>query len=414
MMRLRIAFLLSAVTAANLPAQTFNTLHKFVPSQGELPWAGVIQGADGSFYGTAEYGGVHGLGTVFKIARDGAFTTLYDFCSQLSGEVCIDGEVPAGGLFQARDGYFYGTTYYGGAVAGPYGGYGTVFKISPAGALTTIYSFCSKSGCADGEAPMGTLLEASDGAIYGVTFKGGAGGAGTVFRITAKGALTTVHNFCSAAACADGEGPQGSLIQAGDGAIYGTTASGGIYAGGTVFRIAAGGELKTLASFCYGASYGCTGGGMLFSGVVQGPNGNFYGTTYYNTLGGTIYEVTPGGTVTTLYTFCPLANCSDGQYPQALILGSDGNFYGTTLEGGAFNAGTAFQITPGGALTTLHSFCAQGNCADGNGPLGGLMQATDGSFYGTTEKGGNDYGCRPGCGTIFRLSGPGEITNEPN
>jgi uncharacterized repeat protein (TIGR03803 family) len=143
---------------------------------------------------------------------------------------------------------------------------------------------------------------------------------------------------------------------------------------------------------------------------VQATNGNFYGTTFNGGRkdDGTIFELTPGGELIVLYNFCALPYCPDGVGLFAgLIQATDGNFYGTTCAGGANNVGTAFEITPGGALTTLYSFCSQGypQCTDGAYTYGGLLQATNGNFYGTTFQGG-DPTCTAysGCGTIFSLS----------
>jgi len=156
------------------------------------------------------------------MTRGGKLTTLYSFCSQSR---CPDGEYPEGALVQAADGNLYGTTLYGGANAGPYGlGGGTVFKITPSGALTTLYSFCSQSACADGFSLVAGLVQATDGDFYGTASGGGVADAvGTVFKITPNGTLTTLHRFCSESQCADGRGPAGALVQATNGDLYGTS-----------------------------------------------------------------------------------------------------------------------------------------------------------------------------------------------
>ncbi len=223
--------------------------------------------------------------------------------------------------------------------------------------------------------------------------------------------LTTLHAF--AGYPNDGSAPSAGLVQATDGNFYGTTYAGGTSGNcqggcGTVFRITPGGTLTTLHSF------DCYDGASPTAALVQGTDGNFYGTTYgggANQYYGTVFKITPSGTLTSLYSFCAQANCTDGSMPYAgLVQGTDGNFYGTTLEGGANSGcslgsgtcGTVFKITPGGTLTTLHSFCAQSGCADGGNPYAGLVQASDGNFYGTTfERGANGYG------TVFKITPSG-------
>jgi uncharacterized repeat protein (TIGR03803 family) len=282
------------------------------------------------------------------------------------------------------DGNFYGTTSFGGP-----NNSGTVFKIKPGGALTTLHTF---SG-ADGANPWTGLIQATDGNFYGTTSAGGANGGGTVFKITYGGTLTTLHGFAGA----DGSQPGAELVQATDGNFYGTTSSGGANAKGTVFKITSGGTLTTLYSFC--AQVGCSDGSSPAARLAQGSDGNFYGTTGLgaNNDSGTVFKITPGGILTTLYSFCNVFSCTDGANPQAgLMQGSDGNFYGTTVSGGnTGHQGTVFKITPGGTLTTLH---------DGYGPTGYwprvvLIQASDGNFYGSMASGGSH-----GAGVIFRLS----------
>ena len=176
---------------------------------------------------------------------------------------------------------------------------------------------------------------------------------------------------------------------------------GGAYGGssGTVFKITPSGALTTLYSFC--SLSGCPDGDELFAGLVQPIDGDLYGTTQGGgaNSSGTIFKITPSGTLTTLYSFCELAGCPDGIYPGALIA-ANGDFYGTTSGGGANGHGTIFKITPSGTLTTLHSFCALANCPDGEGPAGRLVQDTNGDLYGTTAAGG----ANGNYGTVFRLS----------
>ena len=387
-------------TAIASHAQAFTTLHSFAgsPTEGSYPQAGLIQATDGNFYGTTYGGGTNNDGTVFLITPTGTLTTLYSFCSQAN---CADGENPYAGPIQATDGNFYGTS------GGGANGRGTVFQITPTGTLTTLYSFCSLANCADGEYPYAGLIQATDGNFYGTTYEGGTSGAGTVFEITPTGALTTLYSFCSLANCADGQLTRAGLIQATDGNFYGTTFEGGANSYGIVFEITPTGTLTTLYSFCSQAN--CLDGKLPFAGVIQSSDGNFYGTTNQGGAidDGIVFEITPTGTLTTLYSFCSKKNCTDGAYPGAgLIQATDGNFYGTS-GGGAHNYGTVFEITPTGTLTTLYAFCSKAKCSDGQYPTGPLIQSTNGNFYGMTGGGGaNSFG------TVYTF-GPPTVTLLP-
>ncbi len=370
------------------PTQAQETvLYSFCPqsscADGASPAGGLVQGSDGNFYGTTEEGGTNNGGTVFQITPSGTPTTLYSFCAQRG---CPDGEYPFAGLVQGTDGNFYGATQSG----GPSGLNGTVFQISSGGTLTTLYTFCLQSGCPDGEYPGGDLVQGSDGNFYGTTEEGGTNNGGTVFQITPSGTLTTLYNFCSQSGCTDGEYLYAGLVQGTDGNFYGTTGGGGAQKSGTIFQITPSGTLTTLHSFC--SQSGCTDGKIPDGGLVQGSDGNFYGTTAAggtSNSAGTVFQITPSGTLTTLYSFCPQSGCADGRNSQGrLVQGSDGNFYGTTYAGGTRSGGTVFQITPSGTLTTLYSFCSQGGCTDGKYLYAGLVQGTDGNFYGTTYEGG--------------------------
>jgi uncharacterized repeat protein (TIGR03803 family) len=218
-----------------------------------------------------------------------------------------------------------------------------------------------------------------------------------------------LYNFYAEANCTDGENPYAGLIQATNGNLYGTTLSGGTsptncingaFGCGTVFEITPGGTITTLYSFC--SQTNCTDGASPYAGLVQAADGNFYGTTWQGgncppgCSSGTVFRITSAGTLTTMHAF----DVTDGSKPYAgLVQATDGNFYGTTSEGGAHDQGTAFKITSLGTLTTLHSFSSQTNCADGADPRAGLTQATNGSLYGTTSSGG-----AIGAGTVFKLS----------
>ena len=353
------------------PSGTLTTLYTFCSqpncTDGSSPEAGLIQATNGDMYGTTTFGGSNpylacggssprGCGTVFKISPSGTLTTLYNFCSQSD---CADGTTPSG-LIRAINGDLYGTTANGGSHASPIwaDGSGTVFKITPSGTLTTLYTFCSQApSCPDGAVPLAGLVQATDGDLYGTTGSGGASGWGTIFRITPEGTLTTVYSFCSQTNCTDGLNPGAVLVQATDGDFYGTTASSGEQTGGTVFKFTSSGTLTTLYTFC-SQPPSCGNGYDPFAGLAQATNGNFYGTTSaggtsnnscFNGGGippscGTLFTITPGGTLTSLYDFC----CSDGIYPSGVMMqATNGNLYGTTFADGAHGGGTIFSLSVG-------------------------------------------------------------------
>ena len=416
--KLSVLLLMWVAAALGASAQTFTTLAAFNGgSTGISPQMGVIQGTDGNLYGVTSGGFNIGLyGSVFRLnPSTQELTTLYTFCP---GATCSDGQDPQSALVQATNLGLYGTTAYGGATDA-----GTLFEITPAGAHVIVHNFCSIQDCPDGAHPQGVIL-GSDGNFYGTTSDGGASGFyGSIFKVTPTGVLTTLHSFCTVISCPDGSQPVAALLEANNGNYYGTTPVGGTEGGcggdtcGTIFEVTPGGAFTDLYSFSGGSD-----GAMPQGALLQGPDGNLYGTTSagganckVTAVGcGTIFKLTPGGKLITLYTFCSQTNCPDGNGPYAgLTLGSDGNFYGTTLYGGAnagegsYGAGTIFKITPGGQLTTLYSFCAQTGCSDGTTPFGALLQATNGTFYGTNVYGGYDRGtCKlfGGCGTLFSLS----------
>ncbi len=309
-----------------------------------------------------------------------------------------DGANPTSSLIQGTDGNIYGTTYNGGA-----NGFGTVFEMTSAGTLTTLHSF----DLTDGASLTAALVQGADGNFYGTSNSGGANNSGTVFKITPGGTLTTLYSFCPQNGCLDGQFPYAGLAQGSDGNFYGTATGGGANKWGTVFKITPGGTLTTLYTFC--SQGGCTDGGAPYAGLVQGTDGNFYGTTSRGSgtnLTGTVYKISPAGTLTTLYSFCSQSGCTDGSLPTgALVQGTDGNFYGTTSRGGANNSGAVFKITPGGTLTTLYSLCSQSSCTDGATPYGGLVQGADGNFYGMTSSGGAN-----GLGTVFEITLAGTLT----
>jgi uncharacterized repeat protein (TIGR03803 family) len=367
----------------------FTTLVRFDGTNGSYPDQALIQGVDGNLYGVAP--GSQGLGypssAFFRITPAGTLTfwTLSDSAYMVPFLSAL-----------GTDGNFYGTTFSGGTY-----NQGSVFQMTPEGQLATLYTFCNESGCPSGPTgPVNGVIQASDGNFYGTTSPGQYWG--TIFRISPGGVADTLYTFDNGTA--SGLYGSGPLIQGTDGNFFGIDPL-----GGALFEFDPEGVPTIVHHFC------CADGGFLFEDVllvpplVLGPDGSFYGETQSGGVAdpenctwrdcGTIFVMTPQGRYRVIHSFCVQEHCPDGDYPiGGLTLGSDGNFYGTTLNGGAHNRGTIFRVTPNGVLTTLHSF----DSFDGYG-TSGLVQATNGIFYGVTE--GNLIGeylyC---CGSIFSLS----------
>jgi T5SS/PEP-CTERM-associated repeat protein/uncharacterized repeat protein (TIGR03803 family) len=418
-----VVLLVLAGRALNANAQTESNLYSLgsSPTDGVHPEAGLVQGSDGNFYGTTFLGGTNNDGTVYRVSPSGTETTLYSFVGSPT-----DGGLPWAGLVQGSDGNFYGTTVQGGTSTNCGGsGCGTVFRISPSGTKTTLYSFVGYPG--DGGSPYAGLVQGSDGNFYGTTSTGGrstncGGGCGTVFRISPSGTETTLYSFVGYPG--DGGSPYAGLVQGSDSNFYGTTFLGGTADGGTVFRVSPNGNYTNLHSFI---GYP-TDGGLPWAGLVQGSDGNFYGTTENggpstnldaetgDTGYGTVFRISPSGTYTSLYFFG--STSTDGAYPRdGLVQGSDGNFYGTTEQGGTstncqYGCGTMFRISPSGNYTSLYSFV--GSPTDGAYPRDELVQGSDGNFYGTTDYGGTGPNCGSGCGTVFRFTVPLSMTATAN
>jgi uncharacterized repeat protein (TIGR03803 family) len=310
------------------------TLHNFYGTAGgNIP---LMQGDDGNFYGTTFWGGIDNQGTMFQMTPDGIVTTLVS----ITGEY---GTHPTAGLVQGFDGNFYGTTYWWGDThAATNYNLGTVFQMAPDGTLTTLLSFNGTNG-----GNPNALVQGYDGNFYGTTHSGGSANLGTVFQMTADGTLTTLVSFNAT----NGGLPVAGLVQGNDGNFYGTTYFGGNLALnggsglGTVFKMTAEGLLTTLVSF------NATNGGHPAAGLTQGSDGNFYGTTQWggnlslnNSNGfGTVFKMTPAGTLTTLVSF----NATNGGVPVAgLVQGNDGNFYGTTQWGGNLRSTAAVALAP--------------------------------------------------------------------
>ena len=354
-----------------------SVLHSFGGTgDGASPGGSLVQGTDGNLYGMTTGGGANSEGTVFKITPAGVETVLYSF-----GASATDAAAPYGGLIQAQDGNLYGMSSGGGTFGG-----GTIFKITTAGVETVLHSF---GGSGDGMSPEGGLVQVSNGAFYGTTKGGGANGYGTAFKMTTAGVESVLHSFGGGT---DGINPYGNLIQASDGNLYGTTELGGGHSLGTVFKMTTSGVESVFHSF------GAAGDGSNpYGDVIQAKDGNFYGTT---TLGGAnglgiVFKITSAGAETVLYSFG--ASGTDGTNPYGgLIQASDGNLYGLTQGGGASAEGTVFEITTAGTETVLYSFGTTAN--DGSGPQHSLIQASNGTLYGLTPTGGANN-----LGVVFAL-----------
>ena len=354
-----------------------DVVHSFVGgADGSQPAAGLIQATDGNFYGTTYLGGASNAGSVFKMTPSGAVTILHSFTNG------ADGGYPLAGLIQATDGRLYGTASLGGVT-----GLGTVFSMTLAGTFTTVYTFTGPAGGGpDGANPAASLLQTSDGFLYGTTYDGGSAGRGTIFVMNTAGTVLGRYSFTGGF---DGANPYAPLIEAADGTLYGTNYAGTTLTFGRIFRLA-GGVVSVVHTFAGGASDGASPTAPL----VQGTDGNFYGTTRFGGASnmGTAFKMTPGGIVTVLNSF---SGGADGSTPYAgLIQASDGNLYGTTKVG-ALGYGTIFKISLGGTLTVVHTFTGG---ADGSVPSAPLMQASTGRLYGTTSFGGAS-----GVGVVFRM-----------
>jgi uncharacterized repeat protein (TIGR03803 family) len=371
------------------PPATLTVLYSFggAGDRGADVVAPLAHEAAGNFYGTTLAGGAYGKGTIFEITPTGILTYLHSFGGE-PGDA--DGESPIG--LVPSEGYYFGITQGGGE-----NGHGTIYRITPNGALTTLYSFAGK----DGSGPT-NLMKATDGNFYGTTPYGGANGYGTVFKITIAGSLTTIHSFKNT----DGSGPTAALLEGSDGYLYGTTQTGGASGFGTVFKITTSGALTSLHSFrgndgAYPAQNLVQDGSAYYGTTASGGNG--FGTVVIAGVSvlypgeGTAFKISSEGVLTTLYKF---TGPQGGGPVAALVKGSNANFYGSTFLGGAKSEGTLFELTPSGTLTTLYSFSGK----DGQRPSAAMLQGSDGNFYGTTASGGALSSSILSSGTIFKLS----------
>jgi len=375
------------VIAATGRAQTYSVVYNFGSNSGDPTqpyFSGIIaQGRDGDLYSAAN-GGANDFGAVFKVSSAGTLSTLYSFTGG------NDGEFPYGGLTLGSDGNFYGTTFAGGSDS-----YGTVFKITPTGSLSTLHAF---KNAKDGAFPTAPPVQGVDGKFYGTTCQACGGtdrplsgpSYGTIYKIETCGKFTPLYQFDGA----HGQSPTAPLVQGVDGRFYGTTENGGVNGYGVIFAITPAGKLTVLYNF--DVTHGAAATGPL----AQGNDGNFYGTTLAGgaTGYGVVYTISPRGNLTVLHS---MNGSTDGGIPYAgLVQATDGNFYGANSTGGEFGFGTIFMITTQGDFSVLYNF----DGTTGSTPDDTPFQHTNGIVYGDTNMGGtgNVSPCVAGfCGVFY-------------
>ncbi len=372
------SLVLALVLTNSGSAQTFTTLSWFPGFDQFGVFSPLTQGTDGNYYGTA-LDDSGGYGNVYKITPAGLITILYNFCSLPN---CADGSEPEGSpLVLGTDGNFYGVTYFGGASCSVYGsaGCGTVFKMTPSGTLTVLHTFSGS----DGIAPTG-LIQDSGGNFYGTTAEGGAesgDGCGTIFKITPHGTLTTLHSFDFT----DGCYPVG-LIQAANGRLYGAALGGGPSGiplcenYGFEYSCGVVFNITTGGSFTLVDTLSNTTGAYPLVPLVQASNGSFYGTAFLFQYGnGDIYRLNANGTLKAIYWWKGTAIGGT----TGLIAGSDGNLYGTGGQGYSSACGSVYKISLTNEYTPVYQGCGGGELFENNT----LLQGTNGMFYGSYTDG---------------------------
>jgi uncharacterized repeat protein (TIGR03803 family) len=347
---------------------------------------------DGNFY-AASSGGGKGAGAIVRIAPDGTITVLRSI------ENSRDGVSSYARLIQASDGHLYGTTYAGGDE-----NVGVVFRMTLAGEYTVLRSFGQNKQ--DAILPYAGLVQAPDGNLYGTTLRGGTNDKGAVFRIGLAGDFAILHQFDGG----NGENPEGNLIIGADGNLYGTTLQGGTDNRGTIFRISTGGNFASVYSFSALGRFNTAGlatnttGANPRAGLLLAADGNYYGTAYQGGANGygTVFRMTPTGTVTTVHSFT--GPSFGGGFPlSAVTQDAAGNLYGTSERGGYLDRGSAWRITPSGAFSLLHGF--NGSIDDGSQPYTTLVPV-GGELYGVTSGYGRElveFGLVSNMGVIFKL-----------
>ncbi len=393
-----VAIAFSSLTlSAVAQTVTFSDLTGIGPGgTGWEPYGTVTQATDGNFYGTATNGIFGGGGNIFRMSPTGEITNVYTFvCSKTK---CPYGAFPMTAPILGADGNLYGVTSAGGNSPG---GGGVFYKLTVDGQFTSLHSFGQT--LTDGTWPQGITL-GSDGNFYGATVYGGnrSEQPGVIFKITPAGEYTELYALCSRAKCADGEKPFSPPVEGNDGNFYGATTTGGANGGGVIYKITSTGHYSVIHNFCSPSDYQCTDGSVPY-GITKGADGNFYGTTYSG-----VFKITPDGQYSLVNSLATSSHFGS-PYSQP-ILGSDGNLYGMMDGGGSGSwvgrvRGAIYRVSTTGDSKTLYAFC---QCGSGTGfnPISGLFQGTDGNLYGTTAFGGigPDTNEDWGYGTVFQYS----------
>jgi uncharacterized repeat protein (TIGR03803 family) len=371
--------------AAGVRAPTEKVIYSFqgvVASDGAYPVSSLIN-IGGTLYGMTNIGGASDYGTIFKLTTAGAETVLYSF----QGVVASDGAYPEGSLLNVG-GMLYGLTGNGGAYQ-----VGTVFSATLGGTETVVHSFRGIDGIGhvDGAFPSAGLTNVG-GTLYGTAGGGGELGGGTVFKVTSAGTEKTIYAAGTNGGSIDASAYSSDLLHV-LGTLYGTSYYGGQYGYGAVFTVQPNGTESVVYSF---KGSGAGDGAYPWAGLVD-VGGTLYGTTIYGGLYGygTVFKITPSGAESVVYSFGG-PGVGDGAFPWAGLIGVGGTLYGTTEQGGANGYGTVFSVTPAGTETVLYSFQGAAG-SDGAYPYGSLLNVS-GTLYGTTEQGGAS-----GYGTVFAV-----------
>ncbi len=338
----------------------FQTLHSFDVATGNTPYGTLLLGHDNKFYGLTIQGGANNKGTIFSFDSANVYTDLHDFTGNA-------GNAPMGKLLQTSSGKMYGMTFYDDSI-----GAGVIFKYNPA--TNTYAKMATLSGVGNGQSPRGSLMQASNGKMYGLTTAGGAHNSGTIVTIdTLTNVITNVHNFD----LPTGINPFADLIQASNGLLYGVTMYYGTTGDGIIFSFNPATNVFTdLFHFAM------TNGAFPRGNLLQAPNGKLYGLTYGGgpTFNGVLfsYDITLN-TLTDLVQF----NGTNGSRPTgSLMQASNGNLYGMTSEGGANGFGNIFSYNIStNVITTIHDF----NGTDGKRAFGSLIEAHTTSSLGISN-----------------------------
>lgn len=374
-------------TAASQAVAGYELLAEFT-RPGAQPLASLLAAADGNWYTTAAAGGAFGQGAVLRVTPAGAVSVVHSFAGN-------DGAAPVAGLTEDAGGALYGVTSAGGAE-----GFGAAFKVTTGGGFTLLTSFTGVAGAVRGAVPQ-QLVRHADGNFYGTTQAGGAAGWGTVFRMTPVGAVTTLAEFTGTVGLTKGATPAGPLAFNGT-TLYGVTRDGGAGGFGVIFSITTAGAFTLLAEFT--GTGGAKPGAQPAGGLYLHTDGTLYGTTEFGGANdfGTAFRITPGSVFTSLRAF---ADPTGSQPAGTLAPGADGQLYGATAAGGANGWGTIFKMTTAGAHTVLTNFTGTSGAAPGAAPRGGVTAGSDGNFYAATSAGG------PGnAGVVCRVSAAGVFT----